>query len=87
MTPYAAAQPETRFLGSRCIELGSGPGLVGLLLARLGAHVIITDKDVVLPLIEENVQLNGLSDRPSGGCLGRYCVWLCHAHAAYYSVN
>jgi predicted nicotinamide N-methyase len=43
------------------IELGSGPGLAGLLAAKLGGRVVITDKGVVLPLIQENIQLNGLS--------------------------
>ena len=34
-----AAQPRHRYIGQRAIELGSGPGLAGLMLARLGAQV------------------------------------------------
>lgn len=52
------------------IELGSGPGLAGLLAAKLGAQVVITDKDVVLPLIEENIKLNGISHTPTATCSG-----------------
>jgi predicted nicotinamide N-methyase len=52
------------------IELGSGPGLAGLLAAKLGAKVVITDKYVVLPLIEENIKLNGISHTPTATCSG-----------------
>lgn len=52
------------------IELGSGPGLAGLLAAKLGARVVITDKGVVLPLIEENIRLNGMGPTPTATCSG-----------------
>lgn len=52
------------------IELGSGPGLAGLLAAKLGAQVVITDKGVVLPLIEENIRLNGIGATPTAACSG-----------------
>lgn len=59
------------------IELGSGPGLAGLLAAKCGAQVVITDKAVVLPLIEENIRLNGLSVTPTASCSGTAAVRVC----------
>jgi hypothetical protein len=32
--------------------------------------VLITDKAVVLPLIEENIALNGISHQPTASCSG-----------------
>lgn len=52
------------------IELGSGPGLAGLLVAKLGAQVLMTDIGKVLPLIRENIQLNGLTSTPTATCSG-----------------
>ena len=52
------------------IELGSGPGLAGLLVAKLGAQVTITDIAKVLPLIQENITLNGLAATPTAACSG-----------------
>lgn len=52
------------------VELGAGPGLAGLLAARLGAHVTITDKAGVLPLIRENAALNGAGPVPTTACPG-----------------
>ncbi len=42
----------------RVLELGSGCGLVGLRLAALGAHVVMTDVPQVLELTCRNVQAN-----------------------------
>lgn len=39
----AASLPAYRYIGQRVVELGSGPGLVGILLAKLGARVAVTD--------------------------------------------
>jgi hypothetical protein len=43
---YLASLPRHRFMGARCLELGSGPGLAGLLVAKLGGIAHITDKEV-----------------------------------------
>ncbi|GBF87904.1 N-lysine methyltransferase-like protein [Raphidocelis subcapitata] len=66
LAAYLAAQPRHRFIGQRVIELGAGPGMAGLMVAMFGAEAVITDKDVVLPLIRENIALNGLPDAPGG---------------------
>lgn len=41
------------------------------------AQVVITDKDMVLPLIGENIELNGISATPGAGkhCGGRCVLW------------
>lgn len=45
--------------GKRLLEIGSGTGVVGLALARLGAKsVIMTDKDSQLPLMRRNCEHN-----------------------------
>jgi len=42
----------------RVIEVGSGTGLVGILVALLGAETILTDKDDQIPILKSNVELN-----------------------------
>ncbi|XP_024126127.1 EEF1A lysine methyltransferase 3 [Oryzias melastigma] len=49
--------------GKRIIELGAGTGLVGILAARLGAEVTLTDLPLALPQLQANVSAN----TPSGG--------------------
>ncbi|KAF9506567.1 hypothetical protein BS47DRAFT_1489274 [Hydnum rufescens UP504] len=47
--------------GSKVLELGSGTGLVGLVAAKLGAEVLITDQLPLLNTMEKNIRLNELS--------------------------
>ncbi|MEQ2290793.1 hypothetical protein AMECASPLE_006648 [Ameca splendens] len=44
--------------GRRIIELGAGTGVVGILAARLGAEVTLTDLPLVLPQLQGNVSAN-----------------------------
>jgi len=46
------------FSGKSVVEVGSGTGLVGISLAHLGAHVVLTDQKPVLELLEFNVKRN-----------------------------
>eukprot|EP00658_Telonema_sp_P-2_P062074 TRINITY_DN50733_c0_g1_i1.p1 TRINITY_DN50733_c0_g1~~TRINITY_DN50733_c0_g1_i1.p1 ORF type:complete len:241 (+),score=71.34 TRINITY_DN50733_c0_g1_i1:204-926(+) len=47
---------------AQVIELGSGTGLVGIVAARMGAHVVLTDLGRVVPRLELNIGLNALTD-------------------------
>ncbi|XP_047432487.1 protein N-lysine methyltransferase METTL21A isoform X1 [Mugil cephalus] len=44
--------------GRRVIELGAGTGLVGIVAALMGAHVIITDREPALDFLSANVKTN-----------------------------
>lgn len=53
------------FVGKKCLELGSGTGIVGItlgkMLAKLGSYdgsVILTDQESNLPLINKNILNN-----------------------------
>jgi len=40
------------------LELGSGTGVAGIAAASEGAHVLLTDKDTLMPLMAKNIRLN-----------------------------
>ncbi|XP_038639157.1 EEF1A lysine methyltransferase 3-like [Scyliorhinus canicula] len=46
------------FTGKKVIELGSGTGIVGILVALLGGDVIMTDRPNVMKQIEYNIVAN-----------------------------
>lgn len=47
-----------RLRGKRVLEIGSGCGVLGVALARLGAHVTLSDLPSVTPLLRDNVARN-----------------------------
>lgn len=49
----------------RVVEVGSGTGLVGILLSRLGYEVIVTDMSPLLELLQSNVYANMTHDYES----------------------
>lgn len=46
------------FQGKSCVELGSGTGLTGVIAAKVGADIVLTDKQALLPLIDHNIRKN-----------------------------
>eukprot|EP00924_Labyrinthula_sp_SR-Ha-C_P003400 snap_masked-scaffold_15-processed-gene-8.54-mRNA-1 protein AED:0.04 eAED:0.05 QI:0/-1/0/1/-1/1/1/0/252 len=46
------------FEGSSICEVGTGTGLVGLVLTMLGGNVMFTDQSIVLELLQENIESN-----------------------------
>ncbi len=46
------------FYQKKVLEVGSGTGLVGMVLARLGAYVVFTDQSCVMELLEANINEN-----------------------------
>ena len=54
-----------QFRGKSVIELGSGTGVVGIIAAKVGAQVVLTDSDKYpecLQLCKQNVDINGVKD-------------------------
>ncbi|GFR43932.1 hypothetical protein Agub_g5070 [Astrephomene gubernaculifera] len=74
LAAYLASLPLYRYIGARVVELGSGPGLVGILMAKMGAKVHITDIPRVLPLIEANIEANGVGLQQRRGAAAGFAV-------------
>ena len=55
---YLEVQGAAQYAGARCVELGAGTGLPGLVLAALGAQVVLTDLPGTVALLELNVARN-----------------------------
>jgi len=60
LAAYLVSRSANALANRRCIELGAGLGLVGLVAASLGCHATLTDRDEVLPLLIHGVAANGL---------------------------
>ncbi|CAG9466631.1 unnamed protein product [Pedinophyceae sp. YPF-701] len=61
--------------GKRAIEVGAGMGLGGMALAMLGADVVLTDVEDVLPLLRRNVAVNLQAGEHAGVLAGRDPQW------------
>lgn len=59
----------------RCVELGSGCGLLGIVLAHSGAHVLLTDTADAMPNLEWNVANNELPSSCKGAVTVRKLHW------------
>lgn len=55
--------------GSTVCELGTGTAFVGICLAMMGATVVSTDLDIMLPLALDNVSLNAARVSAAGGAV------------------
>ncbi|KAI0092566.1 putative methyltransferase-domain-containing protein [Irpex rosettiformis] len=61
LSSFITRQPSLK--AKNVLELGSGTGLVGLVAAKLGADVWITDQQPLLEIMSRNVAMNDLGDR------------------------
>ncbi|KAG2439293.1 hypothetical protein HXX76_004652 [Chlamydomonas incerta] len=74
LATYLASLPAYRYIGARVVELGAGPGLAGIMLAKMGAKVHVTDIAKVLPIVEGNLASNGVSLAQRRGAAEGYAV-------------
>lgn len=62
---WEAHQDEIR--GKRVLELGCGTAISGLSMALLGAHVVVTDQEVIRARTEQNLAFNNAEVQKAGG--------------------
>ena len=63
--------------GRRVVELGAGTGVVGLMASYLGASVVVTDLDSLVPLLVHNINQNNhlISAAGTGSISARPLCW------------
>jgi len=64
------------FSGRRVVELGAGTGVVGIMASYLGASVVVTDLDSLVPLLDHNInQNNRMISAGTGSISARPLCW------------
>lgn len=72
LAKYVESYPDT-VRGKRVLELGAGPGFVGIAAGIVGAaEVVLTDLEYTIPLMKDNVERN-LDAVQSSGCHRMEC--------------
>ena len=71
---YLLHQCPLNFHCCQVLELGSGTGLEGLTAAAMGGDVRLTDQQLLLPLLDQNVSDNEQLVRQAGGSVKVLCM-------------
>jgi len=59
----------------RCLEIGSGCGLLGIALAHMGCSVLLTETTAALPNLARNVASNQPPAAGGGSCTAAQLCW------------
>jgi len=68
---WMASSTSLSLKGKRAVELGAGTGIPGLVAAAMGADVVLTDIQALIPGLQRNIDENGLRERAKAMAL----VW------------